>query len=93
MSYSQELQAMIGQFAIQYNTNTLSSALITSNDNEVCSTNNTMSLSTEMNTRDDRGILVQYMTGALSTGAITGDDRGFRITLQLWGLISRSDYR
>ena len=46
-----------------------------------------------MNTRDDRGILGQYMNEALSTGAITGDDRRFRITLQLWGLISRSDYR
>ena len=57
MSYLQEeLQAMIGQLAIQYNTGTLSSALITGHDNEVCSTNNTMSLSTGINTSDDRGI-------------------------------------
>ena len=58
MSYflEEELQAMIGQFAIQYNTGTLSSALITGHNNEVCSTNTTMSLSTGINTIDDRGI-------------------------------------
>ena len=84
---------MIGQFAIQYYTGTLSSALITGHNNEVCSTYNDMPLSTGMNTRDDRGISVKNMTGALSIGAITGDNRGFHITLQLWGLISRSDYR
>ena len=54
--WQEELQATIGQFAIQNNTGTLSSALITGHDNEVCITNNTMSLSTGMNTSDDRGI-------------------------------------
>ena len=57
MFYWQEkLQATIGQFAIQNNTGTLSSALMTGHDNEVCSTNNTMSLSTGIKTSDDRGI-------------------------------------
>ena len=41
--WQEELQATTGQFAIQNITGTLSSALITGHDNEVCSTNNTMS--------------------------------------------------
>ena len=54
--WQEELQATIGQFAIQNNTGTLSSALKTGHDNEVCSTYNTMSLSTGIKTSDDRGI-------------------------------------